>query len=349
MGGDGQSSNNPNENVNENTVVPRMQAIQPGMQEAPYYYQDDNNNNESTGDDTNNYGFRVYGEIAPTKLQPQQPQPEAPKMIRSDLPALDGSNIGRQQQYTEPERIQGNSLRTYSNNGPGGSRTDIHLSSQGRPIHANVEMWSGPNNTPRAVKLYAQDGQQYGIGTSFSTSSSSSRPSAYSIRNEGTMEFPVSARVTQPTPHAAIQAQTAQQPQGPLEHEGAVYMQGEGMVRTFPISANVQSVKVILQSAATTTGRRLPCYATVELLQGPNNIKSRAEIYDDGQQGGDAFETILDTPGYTSSLRITNTGPMTYPFHVWVVPHTLGTPKPLANDPSDITQSRFGPDGQFRG
>ena len=142
------------------------------------------------------------------------------------------------------------------------------------------------------------------------------------------------------------QAAQQQQPRA-LEFEGGVLVQGEGMVRTFPIAANVQKVQILLQSSATTAGRRLPVMAKVELLQGPNNVKTTAEIYDDGLHG-EYFETVFDTPGYTSSLRITNTGPMTYPFHVLILPHSFGDPKP-AETYNDITNSRFGPDGQFRG
>ena len=353
----------------ENTI-PRIQAIQPGMQEPPYYTEPpppgiQPTDGRSSEDDGRELGFRVYNGEAMSRTDKQ---PTARSDTTNRLRDTRGS-IGEDQQ-----RIQGNSLRTYDNP-VGGTDTSVHLSTQGRPIHADMQMWSGPNNTPKSVRLYSQDGNQYGVSTTFS-SSGSQQANSVSIRNEGNMEFPLTTRVTsssapsigpsigsnvglgmvnpygggqQPQIQQQQQQQQQQRPPRAVENEGGIYIQGEGMVRTFPISANVQSVQVILQSAGSSGNRKLPVQAKVELLQGPNNVKTSAEIYDDGMHG-DYFETVMDTPGYTSSLRITNTGPMTYPFYALVVPFTFGDPKPLDNDSySGVTSSRFGPDGQFRG
>jgi hypothetical protein len=336
----------PELSTREEEETPRIQPIQPGMQEAPMYV----NPPESMSiqpmntplDDLNgdSLGLRsVNG-----------------RTIRSTNNQLDEN---RAKGYEDPgtERVQGNSLRTYDNP-MGGTETNVNLKTQGRPIHADLQMWAGPNNVPKSVHLYSQDGSQYGVSTSFSTSNSQ-RANSVSIRNQANMEFPLTARVTSDADTAtaagggqsqidgAIQPQQPQQPRC-IEDEGGVLIQGEGMVKTFPIAANVQKVQIILQSSGMSGNRRLPIMATVELLQGPNNVKTRAEIYDDGLHG-DHFETVFDTPGFTSSIRIKNTGPMTYPFHVLVLPHTFGEPKPLANDVNDISQSRFGPDGRFRG
>ena len=334
---------------------PRIQPIQPGMSEpalyanppasmsiAPNEETDQSGGIQRTND--RSYGFRTYNDQAANMMQSTNNQLDE-RRKRPLLPELGA------------ERIQGNSLRTYSST-PGSTQTSIGLTSQGRPMNADLEFWSGPDNTPQSVRLYSQDGSEYGVSTTFN-SGSSQQTSSVSIRNDATMEFPLTARVSSnvgPQGRGAaggvssvgqVQQAQRQQPRA-LELEGGVLLQGEGMVRTFPIAANVQKVQILLQSSATTTGRRLPVYAKVELLQGPNNVKTTAEIYDDGLHG-EYFETVFDTPGFTSSLRITNTGPMTYPFHVLVLPHTFGDPKPSSKDYNDITASRFGPDGQFRG
>ena len=319
---------------------PRIQPIQPGMQEPPMYVDPPASMSIApfTNDpDRRSYGFRTYNGQASNMLQSTNNQLDERKK-RPQLPALDA------------ERIQGNSLRTYS--GSTGATTSVGLTTQGRPIHADLQMWAGPDNTPQSVRLYSQDGSEYGVSATFN-SGSTQQTKSVSIRNDANMEFPLTARVSSDvaqqggSPLDRPQQQAPAQPRA-LEYEGGVLIQGEGMVRTFPVAANVQKVQILLQSSATSTGRRLPIMAKVELLQGPNNVKTAAEIYDDGLHG-DFFETVFDTPGFTSSLRITNTGPMTYPFHVLVMPHTFGDPKTMTNDYNDVTQSRFGPDGQFRG
>lgn len=66
-------------------------------------------------------------------------------------------------------------------------------------------------------------------------------------------------------------------------------------------------------------------------------------VYNDGMHG--PFEAIVDTPGYSSVLRIENTGPMEYPFRAVIRPYTFGEPNPLRNNDAI---SRFGADGRFR-
>lgn len=370
-GGDAPSDPSFQQRVEESP--PLIQPIQPGFSEPPLYVDppasmslapptNTNGNDASSrslvtpNDNDRNYGFRTYNDQAANMIQSSNNQLDQQPKKRPMLPGLDA------------ERIQGNSLRTYSsspydNNGSSSTSTTVELTSQGRPIHADLQMWSGPNNTPQSVKLYSQDGSEYGVSATFNNANyQTQQTKSVSIRNEGNMEFPVTARVSaqggtgpsamgqsQQDQSAALQTQS--QPPPPrraLEFEGGVLIQGEGMVKTFPIAANVQKVQILLQSSATSTGRRLPIMGKVELLQGPNNVKTTADIYDDGLHG-EYFETVFDTPGYSCSLRITNTGPMTYPFHVLVMPHSFGDPKPMKNDFNDITASRFGPDGQFRG
>ena len=330
--------------------MPKIQPIQPGMHEPPMYVDPPASMSIQPADTSLHSNRYDNDRQVPLNTFNGRTLTSTSNLIDANKPLGYGGS--------DQERIQGDSLRTYDNPMGGSSDTSVDLKTQGRPIHADLQMWAGPNNVPKSVRLYSQDGSQYGIGTTF-TASNSQQPNSVSIRNQANMEFPLTARVTSASPanptqtpsgtfQNQSQAQSASQVPRAIEHEGGVLIQGEGMVKTFPIAANMQKVQIILQSSPMTGSRRLPIMAKVELLQGPNNVKTSAEIYDDGMHG-DYFETVFDTPGFSSSIRITNTGPMTYPFHVLVLPHTFGDPKPLANDVNDVTNSRFGPDGRFRG
>ena len=296
--------------------------IQPMMPEAP-------------PDDERNYGFRLYNDMArddSALARPQEPQPG--RRLRPDNSMGQVGRYGSDAYENDQQRIQGNSLQTYGNYG--GSNT-VDLTTDGRDMYANVEMWAGPDNTAQKVSLYSQDGSQYRVRTTFSTNQQNS----VAIRNQGNLEFPISASVTsQPYmgSFGATQAQSSNTAQAAREGYGQrKLIQGEGMVETFTIDAEVQSIKVVLETEG------MPLYANVELLQGPNNAKVLGDVYNDGVHG--PFEAVIDTPGVSSVLRITNTGPMAYPFHAYVEPLTFGQPRPVYNS---NTESRFGADGRFR-
>lgn len=309
-----------------------MGSIQPGMQEIePYNPPPPGGLERITGDSERerDYGFRVYRDMRPGTEEPGMPLRSDTDMGRMGMDRYGGN---RGNMYEDGDRVQGNSLRTYGNYG--GSNT-VDLRSDGRPVHANLEMWAGPDNTPKKVSLYSEDGSRYGIRTTFSSNTHNS----LSVRNQGPLEFPLSASVSSRPFMGNFDSPVRQGGNGYRKANGkpeGTLIQGEGMVETFPIAADVQSVQVILQTEG------MPMNAQIELLQGPNNAKVVGDIYDDGIHG--AFETIIDTPGMSSVLRITNTGPMTYPFHALVVPYTFGDPRDYDNRSRG---SRFGPDGRF--
>jgi len=198
-------------------------------------------------------------------------------------------------------------------------------------------MWNGPDNTAQKVSLYSQDGSQYGVRASFTSNTDNS----LAIRNKGDLQFPMRASVSSQPYMGGFSSTAASQGTRPggyqIGRNEGVMIQGDGMVQTLPIAAEVQSVQVILHTEG------MPLSAKVELLQGPNNVKVLGDVYNDGMHG--PFEAIIDTPGMSSTLRIENTGPMTYPFRAIVRPYTFGEPTPVRNP---NTMSRFGPDGRYR-
>uniref|UniRef100_A0A7S2YPK7 Uncharacterized protein n=1 Tax=Entomoneis paludosa TaxID=265537 RepID=A0A7S2YPK7_9STRA len=98
-------------------------------------------------------------------------------------------------------------------------------------------------------------------------------------------------------------------------------IQGGGATRHWQLSPEVQSVKVELHSQG------LPIMARIELLQGPNNVKTLGEVYqEDGYER--PFVCVLDTGDseYTynkGTIQIINEGPMEFPIVASVEAHEV--------------------------
>ena len=57
--------------------------------------------------------------------------------------------------------VQGGSLRTWSYASPAVERVQIILSTEGRPLEADIELYHGPSNTPCKMRVYVEDGQAH--------------------------------------------------------------------------------------------------------------------------------------------------------------------------------------------
>jgi len=198
--------------------------------------------------------------------------------------------------------VQGGSLRTWSYRSPNIDQVQVVLSSEGRPLDADIELWHGPDNTPFKMRVYSENGGTRPFSAVVETPRG---PNTVSIRNIGQMEFPISAdvvhdQIDRPSPEALSES---------------TIVQG-GALRTFPFDPSVDSVEVLL----TTDGR--PLNARIELLQGPNNNKQVIELY--AEDGRDRqFFAILETPGSGNVIRIVNTAPVEFPMRASVVPHSI--------------------------
>eukprot|EP00523_Entomoneis_sp_CCMP467_P010627 CAMPEP_0168738374 /NCGR_PEP_ID=MMETSP0724-20121128/10897_1 /TAXON_ID=265536 /ORGANISM="Amphiprora sp., Strain CCMP467" /LENGTH=495 /DNA_ID=CAMNT_0008785709 /DNA_START=289 /DNA_END=1776 /DNA_ORIENTATION=- len=98
-------------------------------------------------------------------------------------------------------------------------------------------------------------------------------------------------------------------------------IQGGGATRHWQLSPHVESIRVELHSQG------LPIMAKVELLQGPNCVKTLGEVYQ--EDGYDRpFVCVLDTGDgefqyNKGTLQITNEGPMEFPITAVVEAHEL--------------------------
>ena len=226
--------------------------------------------------------------------------------------------------------LQGGSLRTWSHRGPA-DQVNVQVGSDGRPVDAEFELWQGPGNTPVKMRVYGDDGQHRPVSASVGTGYNRWGPNTVAMRNTGPLEFPISADVQVEGPYGHPmhghpmhgRPMYGGSPYDEQQYMGSVQptqgmrapshrIQG-GALRTFTFDGSVGSVQVNLFSEG------MPINATVEILQGPNSDRQGIELYsDDGR--GKPISYILETPGYGSTISITNKGPIEFPLTAAVVP-----------------------------
>merc|ERR1711988_1679754 len=213
------------------------------------------------------------------------------KSGKSSFGAVDSSMI-----------VQGSSLRTWSYRSPLVEQVQVVLSTEGRPLDADIELWHGPDNTPCKMRVYVENGQLRPFSAVIETPRG---PNTVAIRNIGQIEFPIAADVI---------AEDVDIPSADAQSFSTT-VQG-GALRTYPFYPSVDSVQVLLK----TDGR--PLNARIELLQGPNNNKQVIELYtEDGLDR--PFFCYLVTPGSGNVVRIVNTAPIEFPMTAAVVPHSI--------------------------
>ena len=198
--------------------------------------------------------------------------------------------------------VQGGSLRTWSYRSPSVEQVQVVLSTEGRPLDADIELWQGPDNTPCKMRVYVENGQLRPFSAVVETPRG---PNTIAIRNIGQIEFPFAANVV---------AEDVDAPSAECL-DTRMTIQG-GALRTYPFDPSVDSVQCLLK----TDGR--PLNARIELLQGPNNNKQVIELYtEDGRDR--PFFCFLSTPGSGNVVRIVNTAPVEFPMTAAVVPHLI--------------------------
>ena len=203
-------------------------------------------------------------------------------------------------------------------------QVQVVLTTEGRPIEAEIELWQGPGNLPCKMHVYVENGLERPFGAviatprtrspsmrpSFGDNANASpwnEPSTVAIRNVGQMELPIAATVL---------VDGIDRPSDDCISSPKETIQG-GALRSYPFDPTVDSVQVLLQ----TDGR--PLNARIEILQGPNNNKQIVELYtEDGLAR--PFFAIFETPGAGNLIRVLNTASMEYPLSATLVPHSIG-------------------------
>jgi hypothetical protein len=87
--------------------------------------------------------------------------------------------------------VQGGSLRTWSYQSPAVDQVEVDLSTEGRPLDADIELWHGPDNTPCKMRVYVENGEIRPFRAVIETPRG---PNTVAIRNIGQLEFPFAAK-----------------------------------------------------------------------------------------------------------------------------------------------------------
>jgi hypothetical protein len=217
------------------------------------------------------------------------------------LQATSKPDRGKEEGKVDPVIVQGGSLRTWSFATPKIERVQVHLSTGGRPLNADVDLWQGPDNTPQKMAVYIEDGALRPFNAIVETPRGQN---TIAVLNTASMEYPLSAMISAAGPDSEK-----------IPENDGVIVQG-GAIKTYSFGSAVGSVQIVLS----TDGR--PLNARLELLQGPNNNKQVIDLYtEDGLDR--PFTAIIETPGSGNVIRIVNTATIEYPLTCAVDPYSV--------------------------
>eukprot|EP00962_Isochrysis_galbana_P057386 scaffold29738_cov129-Isochrysis_galbana.AAC.6 len=254
-----------------------------------------------------------------------------------DLPSYSGRVVPTKGRYgrspvAEDLLVQGGSLRTWSYRNPNVDQVQVELSTEGRPLDADIELWHGPDNTPFKMRVYVENGQLRPFRTVIAAPKG---PNTVALRNIGGMEFPFAAHVF----HEGVDEPSDECISSFMTIQG-------GALRTYAFEPDVDSVQVSQpapsppkkhqghpatrpglcahQATHSPTAQILinsdgrPLNARIELIQGPNNNKEVIELYaEDGFLR--PFFCTLQTPGSGNVVRMLNLSPVEFPMFASIV------------------------------
>jgi hypothetical protein len=200
-------------------------------------------------------------------------------------------------------RCEGKSRKTFVFNDI--TKEDIQgaLCSEGRPLNAEIQLWIGPNWTPYTLKAYSDDGKQYPVQFLVGTRN---KQAELEIRNVGQMEFPLNAACAYAKPPLAEMRNKIPREMA----DSKITVQG-GAIKSFPLDPSVEQTRVLLN----TDTRQLN--AVVELLNGPNNVKQRFEIFTNNGVLNSLY-VVFNTPGSGNTVRIMNQATIEFPAYAYI-------------------------------
>lgn len=208
--------------------------------------------------------------------------------------------------------VQGGSLKTWSFSDPYMEQVQVLMKSEGRPLDASIEVWSGPGHTPQKLRVYLEDGAMRTVAVGFPAAKQRWGSGSISVRNTGVLEFPLEVSAEVDRGQGISSGLDEMQRSGSYPEQ----LQG-GSVRSYPIDPAVDSMAVLLE----TDGR--PLQARIEVLTGPSNEAQIMELY--SEDGLDCpMYMVLDTPGSQNSIRIVNTASVEFPVTVTMAPFSVG-------------------------
>lgn len=204
--------------------------------------------------------------------------------------------------------IQGNSLRTWSVVSSTYKKVHLSITTDGRPLNANIELWHGPDYTPAKMSVYVEDGLLTPFNTIIVTKPGTN---TVAVVNKSPLEFPLMASLAggkEDDPTTLLYAANLLPKVGEPR-----LIQGGGAVASFPFDPAIEQVQVCLKADERNLKGR------VELMQGPNNDKQVIEYYASSGYKNPFF-CIFRTPGSGNVVRIINKNTVEFPFTAYVEP-----------------------------
>jgi hypothetical protein len=197
------------------------------------------------------------------------------------------------------QRVEGKTRKTWGFNDVSKDMVQVALTSEGRPVDADIDLWIGPDWTPFKLKAYTEDGKARPIQTLVGTRNKSAM---IEVMNVGEYEFPFKAASNYAKGSMASAPTTI-----------ATTTEGErvdgGALRSYPVSESAEMMEVVLK----TDGRQLN--ARIEVLNAPNNPKQTFEVFTNNGELN-ALCVCFNTPDAGNTVRIVNLAPVEFPCYI---------------------------------
>jgi len=197
------------------------------------------------------------------------------------------------------QRVEGKTRKTWKFNDLSKDRVQVAVTSEGRPVNADIQLWLGPDWTPFTLKAYSEDGKLRPIQTLVGTRN---KAAMIEVRNVGEYEFPFNAASNYAKGAMAL-----------LPKEIPKTTSGErvdgGALRSFPLAASAQQLEVVLN----TDGKQLN--ARIEVLNAPNNPKQTFEVFTNNGELN-SLCVCFNIPDAGNTVRIVNLAPVEFPCYI---------------------------------
>merc|ERR1719261_720112 len=197
------------------------------------------------------------------------------------------------------QRVEGQTRKTWKFNDLSQDRVQVAVTSEGRPVNADIQLWLGPDWTPFTLKAYSEDGKARPIQTLVGTRN---KAAMIEVRNVGQYEFPFSA-----ASNYAKGAMAAVPVEMPASTPGE-RVDG-GALRSFPLDPASEQLEVVLN----TDGKQLN--ARIELLNAPNNPKQTFEVFTNNGELN-SLCVCFKCPDAGNTVRVVNLATVEFP--CWV-------------------------------
>lgn len=223
---------------------------------------------------------------------------------------------------------------------------EVSLSTNGRPLNAEIELWQGPDHAPQKIAVYSEDGKTRPlrtvvVATSPQTAGTNSHirsSTTVAVKNAAEMEFPLSAeckeavdanygntkRMTDRDERGRQQANNRRNSRNGRNEQVSIVPHKERLMWQTKANSKVTTATKTVQGGTSTVlpafpssvksvqvfitnSDGVPVNARIEVLQGPNNIKQLVEVFcEDGKLR--PFGAILELPSGNNDGSIADMG-----------------------------------------